>query len=276
MNLISRPEPACSVNSVQFSNNGQFILASSESIEIYNLSNSERIAGLGGSILFVSAYWSPNEDEILINGLAGSFIQDKYDFTQTRLIFSPPEIQSSVQFIESFWNYNGRSIATITNDTISSSSSIYIWDAGNENILTIFSGHLATAMSLAWHPAENIVATGYSDGLILIWDATNGQIVRQLDGHSDTIYDLDWSPNGSQLASASKDRTVRIWDWQTSEMQVLDNTRIFTSVAYSRDGLQLAYGGQVLDSTSPAIVVVTSPLIISTPSPTPAPTQASG
>lgn len=278
INVISRPEPACSVNSVQFSDNGQFILTSSESIEIYNLSNNERLAGLGGATLFISAYWSPNEDEILINGLAGSFIQDSNDFTQTRLIFSPPEIPGSVQFIESLWNYNGRIIATITNDTVSLSSSAYIWDAINGDILTIFSGHPATAMSGAWHPEDNIVATGYSDGLIVIWDAITGQIVRQLDGHSDAVYDLDWSPIGSQLASASKDRTVRIWDWQTSEMQVLDDSRVFTSVAYSRDGLQLAYGGQVTDATSPAISVIAHPMVIPIPSPTPspAPPHASG
>ncbi|MEP6988544.1 MAG: hypothetical protein ABI970_23275, partial [Chloroflexota bacterium] len=70
------------------------------------------------------------------------------------------------------------------------------------------------------------------------------------------------------LASTAADNTVRTWAWPSGEVHVVENNQSVWSLAYSPDGSQLAYGGDISDPQDIAAQIRVTSSIISTPTPT--------
>jgi serine/threonine protein kinase len=65
-----------------------------------------------------------------------------------------------------------------------------------------------------------------------------------LKGHTGKVVAIQFLPNGRQAASLSWDGTVRIWDLATGKAEkVIQREKILSSLAVSRDGKRLAFGG---------------------------------
>jgi WD40 repeat protein len=74
-------------------------------------------------------------------------------------------------------------------------------------------GHTGIVMSLTFHPAGAILASGGYDGTVRLWNTTTGQAIGSpLAGHSGTVTSVAFGPDGSTLASGSEDTSVAIWD----------------------------------------------------------------
>jgi hypothetical protein len=149
---------------------------------------------------------------------------------------------------------------------------IYVWQG--LDILRVFEGHTTPVRRLVWNAATNLIASGDDSGRVLVWNPDTADVVQELTGHTGPILDIDWRPDGEQIATASQDGTLRVWDWPSGSTQIVDTANVFSAVAYSPDGSQLAYGGEVIDPNNVQIDIVPVSELVPTPSPTPTPTPA--
>ena len=181
--------------------------------------------------------------------------------------FMPPRDPDISGLIYSAWSPDGEQVASSIDD-----GRIFVWSIATGQTLITFEGHSAPVKRLAWNPVSNVVASGDDSGTIWLWDADTGQPIRRMSGHTGIIYDVVWHPNGQELASAGEDGTVRIWEASTGRMKIVDQLELFSAVAYSPDGTQLAYAGEYTGENT-VVELVSAPLVES-PAPTPTRTPA--
>lgn len=70
----------------------------------------------------------------------------------------------------------------------------------------------ATVTVLAYHSESNIVASGYSDGLIKVWDLASASVVMTFQGHKSGVTQLKFDKTGARLVSGSYDSSIILWD----------------------------------------------------------------
>lgn len=71
--------------------------------------------------------------------------------------------------------------------------------------------HIGAAMTLAWHPAGNLLATGSKrPPFAQIWDVRSGART-DLPGHTNQIWYSACSPDGRRLLTAGNNGSLRIW-----------------------------------------------------------------
>jgi hypothetical protein len=73
-------------------------------------------------------------------------------------------------------------------------------------------GHPEGAVSVAFSPGGDLLASGGGDGAILLWDLKTQTPLATLEGHSGPVTLLQFSPDGKSLASGSYDGSILIWD----------------------------------------------------------------
>lgn len=268
MTIISRTNQICSVTNVDFSPDGSQLLTTSDSyLAIWNVVNGQLIQSLTMSAVFQHAFWSPDGLALLDVRSTGVDIRNPTNLAESyRALIAPGRLENKF-FTYSVWSPDDNSVASSTSD-----GKIYVWDAATKNVLIIFSAHTAPVQRLVWNTALNLIASGDDSGEILVWNPSTGTTVSELDGHAGAIRDLDWRSDGQQLVSASDDNTVRTWAWPSGQMNMVENGQSVWSVAYSPDGSQLAYAGDVTDPQNIAAQIVVTSSISSTPTATFTPT----
>ena len=117
---------------------------------------------------------------------------------------------------------------------------------------TSSSSRMQSHEAVVFSPANNILASGHSDGKIRLWDATTGKRQATLTGHArllkredKEVWALAFSPDGKMLASGSQDKTVKLWnaDNRKNLATFQGHNGWVIAVAFSADGSILASGG---------------------------------
>ena len=119
---------------------------------------------------------------------------------------------------------------------------VRVWRVEGWQESCVLRGHADTALSLAWRPHTDQVATSSLDKLIMVWDVEKGSAIRTIKSHADIVNSVAYSPDGRLLASASADRTAKVFD-ADSGLQVAGLASHGDSVlhvAFSPDGKYLA------------------------------------
>lgn len=66
--------------------------------------------------------------------------------------------------------------------------------------------------SIAYHPNSQLVATGYSDGMIYVWDWFSESIIMKFSGHNSMVTVLQFDATGTRLYSGAADSNIIVWD----------------------------------------------------------------
>ena len=95
----------------------------------------------------------------------------------------------------------------------SASGQVVVWEADSLKPVYELKGHQQSALTLAWHPKRQELATGGQDGLVRIWNTDKGEerAVLPLGAKESWVEHLAWSPDGQFLA-ASAGKMLRIWN----------------------------------------------------------------
>ena len=101
----------------------------------------------------------------------------------------------------------GRSFAAC-----SASGQVAVWEADSLSPSCELKGHQQSALTLAWHPERQELASGGQDGVVRIWNADTGEerAVFPVGVNGSWVEHLAWSPDGRFLA-ASAGTMLRIW-----------------------------------------------------------------
>ena len=76
-------------------------------------------------------------------------------------------------------------------------------------------GHSGSVLSVAFHPREQVLATGSHDKTAKVWrmsaDCTAATCVATLAGHSGPVLSVAFHPREQVLATGSVDKTAKLW-----------------------------------------------------------------
>ena len=124
-------------------------------------------------------------------------------------------------------------------------------------------GHAGPVSQVVFHPIDGRLATASQDGTARIWDAPNGKVqFKELRGHKGPVFSVAWNPDGKSLATGGVDGTIRIWSSTGEPLQTIEhdalaqrrNGKLATtqpfSIAYSKDGKEILYGGVAFTGTA--------------------------
>jgi WD40 repeat protein/predicted Ser/Thr protein kinase len=135
---------------------------------------------------------------------------------------------------------DGTLMATADNDR-----AIRLWDVTTGEVWRTLEGHADLALAVAFSPDGGRLASAGLDRTIRIWDLALGRTTLTLPGHEGSVLRITWSPDGSRLASVDNVQGVRLWDARDGRLlRSFDPSgdSPLRAVAFSRDGMLLAYG----------------------------------
>ena len=141
---------------------------------------------------------------VIIKEFNNRHVYDKLYHGVTSVAFSPDD----------------KRIASGTNNIVK------VWDAESGVCLATLKSDYKNdrAVSLAFSPNGEKIASGFSDNSVKVWDIESGELINTLNGHKDRVDFVSFSPDGRRLISGcSEDRTLRVWDAETGKCGTILN-----------------------------------------------------
>jgi WD40 repeat protein/tRNA A-37 threonylcarbamoyl transferase component Bud32 len=99
---------------------------------------------------------------------------------------------------------------------------------------------------VCFSPAEPLIATANSGGMITLLDANTGVEIRRFQAHEGAVRSIAFTPEGKELASCGNDRFVKMWSVASGQeiRRFAGHEEINECLAVSRDGRLLAAAGR--------------------------------
>ncbi len=127
---------------------------------------------------------------------------------------------------------------------------LLILDASTHAVMTRLV-HPSPVRGLAWHPRQDIVATGCGDSRIYLWKISEpDHPLSVLSGHQSSVVEVLFHRNGEWLISNSWDGTTRLWDTVTGQ-ELARLAEAGAGMRFSNDGHWLAWYTNVNPSLVP-------------------------
>lgn len=99
---------------------------------------------------------------------------------------------------------------------VAAGEAVQIWDLKTSELESRFVDQQldkrVQVVQLAYEPASQLVAAGYTDGSIRVWDVLSGSVLVVFDGHKSFVSALQFSKDGSKLFSGGAESSIVVWD----------------------------------------------------------------
>ncbi len=123
---------------------------------------------------------------------------------------------------------------------------IRFWDVATGAHLKTIKSSPDTPNHIVFSPDGSTLVYAGGDGTMRFWDVATTTPIRTLTGYPDLFRDMVYSPDGSKFVAVSAGPIIQIWETHTSKLKktyFVDSNRRIDYIAYSPDGVTLAYGG---------------------------------
>jgi WD40 repeat protein len=185
--------------------------------------------------------WQPSGEHIAIAGDGGVKVWSTEDWDDDPYLIDMPSAS-----IVTAWSGDSKYIAS---GNLDNTITVLEYGALNPWVMRGFPGKIS---NLTWsQPSSNnalLLAASSVEGIAVWKEAANdedGWNARVLTLHEDKIQALEFQPNSLLLASAGDDGCLCLWTKAKQVGQILKGVRGgFSCLAWSKDGQQLAAGGQ--------------------------------
>ncbi|RNC67546.1 MAG: hypothetical protein ED859_14220 [Desulfuromonadales bacterium] len=142
---------------------------------------------------------------------------------------------------------DGRKLASAGHD-----NNVIIWDlASQKQVSTPLihgkEGSRSWVTSLIFHPQEEILYTGSTDGIIRIWDTQKHELISETMKHDNDLLTLALSNNSEILASGDNEKNIFLWNLKERKplhtSPLMGHKDAIWSLAFNGDDTILASGG---------------------------------
>jgi WD40 repeat protein len=263
---------AASVNSAQFSPDGQLVVTASEdkTARLWNAANGKPLGEpMKHEGIVSSAQFSPDGQLVvtasldktarLWNAASGKPLGDpmKHEGIVSSAQFSPDGqrvVTASEDKTARLWDAtSGKplcdpmkhegivSSAQFSPDgqrvVTASEKTAWLWDATSRKPMGQFMKHEGIVTSAQFSPDGQRVVTGSEDNTARLWDATSGKPLCEPMKHAERVSLAQFSPDGQRVVTASE-KTARLWDAANGNPigESMQHEGIVTSAQFSPDG----------------------------------------
>jgi WD40 repeat protein len=87
-----------------------------------------------------------------------------------------------------------------------------LWQTADGERLKNFNGLGQRVVSVAIHPAGQMVAAGYADGTLYVWSVDDEKLEKHTKVHEQRVFSLHFSRNGHILGSGGEDGVVQLFE----------------------------------------------------------------
>ncbi len=124
--------------------------------------------------------------------------------------------ETGEKLVEFVGHTNGIMAAAMSRDgalvaTAGEDFSTRLWESASGRQLGLLR-HSNIVTAVRFHPSEDVVITGCSDGRLRWWNRTNGALLREVEAHPSRVSSLAVSHDGQLVVSAGRDAKVRLWN----------------------------------------------------------------
>jgi WD40 repeat protein len=243
------------VRSVDWSKNGQLLVATNDHVLVWNASGKQVLdqdimkpSSLGAQLF--TAHWSPDGTRIAV----ATPVLQIWDATGkvAQSCGASGNVQewgngfSGVPAVAQ-WSPDGAYIALV--DRNPKEPKVGVWDAATCDQVEAYPYDDLDDIpfDVAWSPDGHYLAIARTDAIVDVWNfpAQDDKRHRFTSHYASNIFHIAWSPDGKRIASTSYgSNRVEVWDAMTGDHQVeyVQHTQEVSAIAWSPDSKWLASG----------------------------------
>jgi len=238
------------VFSVAINPNGTHIASASrdKTIKLWDISTGKRLRTLSGHTDIVcSVSWNPDG-----NKLASASFDNTVRIWDARTGETIRIIGRDVfdnQVADAKFSPDGSKIVTAGGNLTGATPRITIWDSESGSVLSRFSNHYDTVVSVNWDKEGKRILTASYDTTAGIFNAENGERITTFTENADPLRQAALSKDENWLVTGSDGKKINIWNAKTGILEhCIDFIALVYTVAIHPLNNIIAVGGVHIDT----------------------------
>ncbi len=241
--LLTFAGHADGVSDVMYSHDGKILVSHGrdEMIHLWNAETGEFIRTLTGHTDYIHSIACPPDGKTLASGCDDGTIQI-WDTGTGNLTTTLTHTTNSNGVALVVFSPDGKTLVS----TDYADDMIRFWDVASGVHLKTIKNSPDTPNQIVFSPDGSTLVCAGGGGKMHFWDVATTTPIRTLTGYPDLFRDVVYSPDGNKIVAVSAGPIIQIWETHTSKLiktYFVDFLRGIDHIAYSPDGITLAYGG---------------------------------